>query len=144
MPKIDKKKALALRVNHNLSYREIGDMLGCTKQSVQQAIAPLLPTNPAIIPEFRSSINDVLSNAQMQMLDSFFALSKVEKKELLKRRGLVDFGILYDKEYGFKGSGGQNVVSLHVQIVQNASKNYHRDTILSDKNETLDADGTSD
>ena len=91
--KIDKKKALTLKVQNGLSYADIGKIQGVTGQAVQQAIGHMLPVDST-----RAYIQgraDILARVQELLLSS---LTQDKLNSMSGKDIAVAFGILYDKE----------------------------------------------
>lgn len=98
---VDKSKALALRLNNKLTYQQIADIQGVTKQAIHTAISELMPKEET--KTYLENRADILANVQIKQLEAFNSLTPDEQKELIKRRGLVDYGIVYDKEVIARG-----------------------------------------
>ena len=113
--KIDKSTALDLRTKHGLSYQTIADMQGVTKQAIHQALQPLLPT-PDLIKQYNDNQSDIIRHGQYKAMKAYLCLDDEEQKEMIKRRGLVDFGILYDKSRLQDGLSTANLASLTSDI----------------------------
>ena len=50
------------------------------------------------------------------MVNVFLGLTDAEQKEVVKRRGMVDYGILYDKERLERGQSTHNLANIHADI----------------------------
>ena len=108
MAKVDKRKALDLRLNHGLSTGEIAKMQGVSRQAICSALQGLI-SNKDEFERLRKSMPDVLSGTALTMLERYNSLTAEEQKDLVRRRGMVDFGILYDKH---RVETGQSVVNI--------------------------------
>jgi predicted DNA-binding protein YlxM (UPF0122 family) len=115
--KVDKSKALKLRLENNLTYQEIADIQGVTKQAIQSALSKLIPQKDSIEP-FKKHRSDIFANTQMKMLNAYHNLTDDEQKELVKRRGLVDMGIIYDKERIESGKSTDNIALVLDSVQQ--------------------------
>lgn len=113
MPKVDRKEALRLRTKNNLTYTEIAKLQGVTKQSICQALKPLLPDSALIAP-FKKNYSDIIKHAEFKQLASYFSLSAAEQRDMILRRGMVDFGILYDKGRLQDGKSTSNI-DVHLE-----------------------------
>lgn len=118
---VDTSKALDLRLNHNLTYEEIGAIEGVTKQAIHAALKGLLPAEDEV-DSFKQYRADILAAAQVKMLKAWNDLTPDEQKDLVRRRGMVDYGILQDKE--FQARGIQDNTSrpmIQINVTGNAS-----------------------
>ena len=107
---VDKSEALDLRLNHHLSYKQIAQLQGVSKQAVHSSIKGLLP-----IPEtkvFQDHRADILANIQMKLL------SQLDHDRLKKAPAgslVLAACQLYDKERLERGESTENV-SIHADI----------------------------
>ena len=91
--KFDVCQALALRLNNALSYEEIGNKLGVTRQAIHQRLQPFIKAleDPESIQAFERNEPRLISAAKLkiytQMLDD----------EVLKKASLNNLGYAYDK-----------------------------------------------
>ena len=90
--KIDLAKAVKLR-NQGLTYKDIGVHFGCTRQAVQQALKPLMPTNNGVGVMKEHSL-DLLRGKGYWLHES---LTQEEIKDLSPRDKLTGIGIIHDK-----------------------------------------------
>jgi predicted DNA-binding protein YlxM (UPF0122 family) len=114
---LDTAKALDLKVNHNLSYGEIAAIAGVTRQAIHARLKPLLPQEDEI-ESFKEYRADILSAAQIKLLRSMNSLDDDETKALVQKRGMVDYGILHDKEMqarGLSDSGSKPMVVIQIK-----------------------------
>ena len=95
--KVDKKKAIQLKMEKNLSYGQIAAIQGVSRQAIHQQIQKFIP-DTQIITAFKNNRADILAHAQLKAIESYLSLDIEQHKSLVERRGLVDFGILFDKE----------------------------------------------
>ena len=109
----DVSAALDLRLNHGLTYEEIGKIQGVAKQTIHAALKPLLP-NTDETESFLEHRADILATAQIKMLKAWNDMTPGEQKELVKRRGMVDYGILQDKEFQARGLSDSNTKPMVV------------------------------
>ena len=107
-------KIIELR-NKKLTYTEIGQIVGCSKQRIHQRLKPFLSSIDSLdsIKANRADTLTVLTNG---MVEAYLNLTEDEQKELIKRRGMVDYGILYDKERLERGESTHNIASIHTDI----------------------------
>ncbi len=103
----DVSAALDLRLNHGLTYEEIGKIQGVSKQTIHAALKPLLP-EPDEVASFLEYRADILATAQIKMLKTWNGMTPEEQKELVQKRGMVDYGILHDKEFQARGLSDNN------------------------------------
>jgi transcriptional regulator with XRE-family HTH domain len=94
---VDCQEALRLRTENGLTYPEIAAIMNVSKQAVHQQVSKLIPTDDYIEP-FKKNRANILAHAQAKALEAFLSLDLDEQKQMVKRRGLVDMGISYDKE----------------------------------------------
>ena len=85
--------ALNLRLNHKLTYEEIGKIQGISKVSVFNKIKHLIPTQAT--DDYRNNRADILANTQLRFLQE---LTPSKLKKISARDAVVSMGILYDKE----------------------------------------------
>ena len=114
--KVDKSKALKLRLENKLTYQEIADTMQVTKQAVHTALHKLIPIKTEV-DEFRNNHADILTSVQAKMLLAYDSLDYDEQKEMVKRRGLVDMGIAFDKMRVLQGMSTDNI-AVTVQAIQ--------------------------
>ena len=105
---VDVNQAIDLKTNHGLSLSQIGKIQGVTKQAIHQAIKAILPEKEPI-EQFKANLPDIISYAQLKAITAYITLDEAEQKDMMKRRGMVDFGILYDKNALETGRATQNV-----------------------------------
>ena len=110
--KVDKSKALKLRLDNHLTYQQIADTQGVSKQAIHTAHQHLIPDKDKLEP-FKNHRADILANVQMKQIESYLSMTDLEQKEAIKRRGLVDMGIAYDKE---RIERGQNPEGIQITI----------------------------
>jgi len=101
--KIDKVKALELKQVNGLNYQQIANIQGVSKQAVQQALKPLIPPRD-LIKQYNEHRSEITSYIELQAANAYLTLSEHDRKELTKRRGLVDWGIASDKVQALSGS----------------------------------------
>lgn len=114
-PSFDIGQALELRINHGLSYTEIGKICGKSKQSIHNQLSKILPEKE-LIAQFRENKSDLIQYAQLKALQAYLSLDGQEQKDLLLRRGLVDMGIAFDKGQLQDGMSTSNVAVIHADI----------------------------
>lgn len=79
-----------------LTYKEIGKLTGCTKQNIHQRLQPIINQLNSH-DNYKKNRAEVLSLATQKGINGYLSLTDEETKDLVKKRGLVDFGIAYDK-----------------------------------------------
>jgi hypothetical protein len=112
--KVDKSRALELKINNKLTYQEIAALQGVSKQAIHQALQPLLPDD-TLIKQYADHTNDIIKYGQFKAMCAYLSLDPAEQKDMIRKRGLVDFGILYDKSRLQEGLSTNNI-SLHADI----------------------------
>ena len=115
-PKVDKSKALKMRLENGNTYQEIADCMGTSKQVIHNAIKKLIPIKDEIEP-FKNNRADILANVQLRMIESYNSMTEGEQKDMIKKRGLVDMGIVFDKERLIRGLSSDNI-AVTVQAIQ--------------------------
>ena len=90
--------------------------MGTSKQAIQSAIHKLMPVKQEV-EMFKNHRADILANVQLKMLESYNALSDSDKSEMVRKRGLVDMGIAFDKERLTRGLSSDNI-AVTVQAIQ--------------------------
>ena len=66
MAKVDIAKSLDLRLNHNLSHRQIAKMQGVSKSAIHKRLQAFLPTEATEI--YRANKADIFSEAQLKVI----------------------------------------------------------------------------
>jgi len=112
---VDASTALDLRLNHKLTYKQIGQMHNVSPQAIHQKLKPLIPEK-TLAEQFRANLSDIISNVQLKALEAYLSLTDEEQKDMIKRRGLVDMGIAYDKGRLEAGLSTANLSMVH-QVV---------------------------
>jgi len=95
-----------------LSYSEIGNMIGRSKQAVHQRLQPY---RNAIdnLPAFKENRADIFAIHQQRLLNS---LTDDDIKKMPPGSRMTSFGILYDKERLEKGESTSNVSVLAARL----------------------------
>lgn len=101
---VDVSKALDLRVNHNLSYQDIGNLQGVSKQAIHSAIKHLLPDNDTKL--YQDNRADILSHIQVKLLRELDS-ERLKKASAFQLVGAA--GLLYDKERIERGQTTENI-----------------------------------
>ena len=103
-------KIIELR-NKNLSLSEIAKMAGVSRQAIHQRLRPY---SHAIsnLDAIKNQRADLLSLITNNMLEVYLSLTPGEQKDMILRRGLLDFGILYDKLRLETGQSTSNVAYM--------------------------------
>ena len=113
MPPVDTSRALNLRLTHNLTYQEIGKILGTTKQAIHNKIGHLIPTE--ITQDYIANRANIFAQAQLRLL-SYLTDEKLKKMQA--RDIIVSMGILYDKERLERGQTTENIGVISATIRQ--------------------------
>jgi len=84
LSKIDIIKALKLRLKNKLTYQEIADQLGCSKQAVQQRLQKFisLTSDPQAIQAYEECKPELLSAVENELLSKLLDQDKLEKANL--------------------------------------------------------------
>ena len=112
-PRVDKSKALSLKLNNNLSYRQIADMQGVTPQAIHSAIKDLLP-----VPEtktYKENRADILAHIQLKLLSQ---LDDDRLKRMPAASAVLAACQLYDKERLERGMSSENIQLIHADIAK--------------------------
>ena len=107
-PTFDVKKAKVLVEEKGLSYKDAGKVVGVSAQAVHNQVNKLI--DPAIAKRWREDKAGVLDEVSGMFIQS---LDPALIKDLVARRGMVDFGILYDKMRTEKGQAVEFVDVRH-------------------------------
>ncbi len=97
-------KIIELRKRGN-TYKEIGNILGCTRQNIELRLRPFKAEIEAL-PSFKEQKADVLAVFQQKILNS---LTPRDIKSMPVGSRLTGFGILYDKERLERGQSTENI-----------------------------------
>ena len=97
-------RIIELRKRGN-SYKEIGKILGCTKQNVELRLRPFKAEIEAL-ESYKEHRADVLAVYQQKLLNS---LTDSDIKRMPPGSRLTGFGILYDKERLERGQSTDNI-----------------------------------
>ena len=97
-------KIIELR-KRGLTYKEIGNILGCTRQNIELRLRPFKAEIEAL-PSFKEQKADVLAVFQQKILNS---LTPGDIKSMPVGSRLTGFGILYDKERLERGQSTENI-----------------------------------
>ena len=103
-------KIIELR-NKQLTFEEIGKIAGVSKVSIFNRLKPY---NHAInnLEAIKNQRADLLSLITNNMLEVYLSLTPAEQKSLIMKRGMVDYGILYDKLRLETGQSTSNVAYM--------------------------------
>ena len=91
---VDIEQAIDLRTNHGLTYEQIGQLQGVSKQAIHQALQRY-GIDSGTLETFKGNRADLLAGLQAKIYN---AIDPGAIKKMIERRGLTDLGILYDKE----------------------------------------------
>ena len=98
-----------------LTTREIAELLGCSHSNIVQRLKDL-SEDITTLDQYKTHRADILAFTGRRMVNVFLGLTDAEQKEVVKRRGMVDYGILYDKERLERGQSTQNLANIHADI----------------------------
>ena len=114
--RIDVSRAWSLRIKHGLSYQQIADMLGCSKQGVHQVLRKFseIIDNPKAVAAYQDARVDLLTVAEERLLRSVVDEEAIQKAGLRDR--VIAFGTVYDKRRLEAGQSTQNLGILSQQI----------------------------
>lgn len=84
VPKVDKVKAYRLRVINRLSFEEIGQLMGVSRQAIAKALASLnhLIPDPEQTKAYQEVRPDILSSVEEQLVTSLMDRDKIAKANL--------------------------------------------------------------
>ena len=102
--KVDKSKALNLRLTNKLSYSKIAELQGVSPQAIHSAIKHLLPTDA--IKSYQENRADILSSYQIKLLQQ---LDEDRLKKMPAGSAVLAACQLYDKERLERGESTANV-----------------------------------
>ncbi len=91
--------------NKQLTYEEIGQIVGCTRQNIAQRLQPVMQDVEGL-PAWKENRADVLAVYQHKLLNSLTS-EELQKASPYQKVGM--FGILYDKERLERGQSTANV-----------------------------------
>jgi len=82
--KLDISKAITLRLKNGLTYKEIGDILGCSKQAVWERLKNFtkLLEDPASISAYEDNKSKLFSAAELKLLTEILDPAKLEKASI--------------------------------------------------------------
>ena len=113
-PKLDRASALKLRTVNNLSLDQIAKLQGVSRQSVKTALDQMTPPQE-LIESYQKNLSGIIKYAEIKQLGAYHALTPAEQKDMILRRGMVDFGILYDKH---RLEDGKSTEIIDVYLLQ--------------------------
>lgn len=108
--KVDHMTAIELKAK-GLTYKQIGQMYGCSKQSIHQAIRNLVPTQQTHI--FKQTRADVFSELQRKLLVSIDD-ADIKKAPIGSR--ILAVAQIYDKERLERNLSTSNTASIRADI----------------------------
>ena len=113
--KLDLSRAIQLRTENNLTYQEIADLLGVSKQCVFQGLKRVGITGERDTKSFIERRADILAATQQRVLEHI-------TDERLKKASVSElnmlFGTLYDKERLERGKSTQNHATFSTIVAQ--------------------------
>ena len=119
--KVNIENALILK-QAGQSYKEIAADMNTCPSNVHKQIQHLLPTE--LTETYKQQRADIFAELQCKMLSQ---VDEATLKGMIERRGLVDMGILYDKERIERGLGDHTkqplVLILRDRIIEKAVDN---------------------
>lgn len=87
---------------------QIARTVNTSRQLVHQALERY-GIDANTLESFKESRADILAAAQLKDMQAYLSIDDDERKSRIKTRGLVDFGIAYDKERLERGESTENV-----------------------------------
>ncbi len=111
--KVDASRALTLKLENKLSYKQIGQLQGVSAQAIHQAIKDLLPTDETEL--YKNNRADILANLQAKILKSIED-DDIKKSPFGSR--VLAFCQLTDKERLERGQSTDNIHMIHQAISQ--------------------------
>ena len=99
-----RQRAKDLTENHGLSLGEAGKVMGLSKGRIHQLIQGQI--DPKAVAAWKEKKADLMEMVQAEML---LSLDLPTIKDLVSRRGLVDYGILFDKSQIQRGEATEIV-----------------------------------
>ena len=106
--KVDKSKALNMRLNNKLSYKAIAKIQGVTPQAIHTAIKHLLPTEA--VKSYQDNRADILSSYQIKLLQQ---LDEDRLKKMPAGSAVLAACQLYDKERLERNQSTANIATAH-------------------------------
>ena len=103
-------KIIELR-NKGNTLQEIADIAGVTRQTIFGRIQPYTH-HISNLDAIKGQRADLLSLITNNMLEVYLSLTPAEQKSLVMKRGMVDYGILYDKLRLETGQSTSNVAYM--------------------------------
>jgi len=122
---VDVSSALDLRLNHGLSYSQIGTLQQVSPQAIHQKIKDLLPIEG--IKTYQENRADILSSLQVKLLGELDddRIQKMSGKDLV-----VSAAVLFDKERLERDLSTDNVSALLVGLKSIKEKRTQEDDDL--------------
>jgi hypothetical protein len=109
--RVNKTEAVRLKIDHNLTYKEIGTLQGVTPTAIHNAIKDLLPTEHTEV--FKTNRADIFSEMQRKLLNGVDA----ERIKKAPAGSLILAACqLYDKERLERGQSTGNLLTIHADI----------------------------
>jgi transcriptional regulator with XRE-family HTH domain len=109
--KLDLSKAITYRIKNNMTYEEIGERLGVTKQAVHRALKKLIPRDEN--QDYKKYRGDILSQAQIPLITAIVDPKRI-KKANINNLGYA-FTQLYNAERLERGLSTENV-NIHERL----------------------------
>ena len=121
----DIEKALSLKIDHGLSYGDIGKYFGVSKQLIHYHLKGLIP-DTSNVKAYRKYRGDILDSKQESLLK---ALTEDDIKEASAYQKVSMFGILYDKSRLEHDKSTRNASFLDMTQEYNASSKRRRELL---------------
>lgn len=116
----DRGEALRLRVNKNLSYREIGELMGVSGESVRKALKKVGGDHVDMRQAFQDTKANVLELLQLRIVKS---IDDDDIKKMSTRDKLIGIGILHDKiRLERNQSTANHALGVLTQAIREANK----------------------
>jgi predicted DNA-binding protein YlxM (UPF0122 family) len=110
---VDTSKALSLRLENNLSYQQIADIQGVSKQAIHAALKELLPTEETNV--YKNQRADILANLQTKIIKS---IDDADIKKAPFGSRILAMAQLIDKERLERGQSTENIAQIHGDIAK--------------------------
>lgn len=141
---IDVPKALKLRVVHKLSYAEIAQRFGVSKQAVHDRLSKIsnLLEDPELTGGYRENKSDILEAAQMRMVNEMLDPGKIEKasvNNLAYAAGQLDNMIRLERGQSTSNIATYEVLSREEAAIDAELEQLQERLAVIDTRDTLEA-----
>jgi predicted DNA-binding protein YlxM (UPF0122 family) len=110
---VNVSEALKLRLKHNLSYEELGERYGVTKQAVHQALRKfsIIIDRPESIGDFNAVRSDVLTAVEFKLIESL--LDQEKHKDASLNNVAYAYQTIFHANRLEKGESTNNISLFH-------------------------------